>query len=321
MKPSKIFHFTFLPAITIFLTSCMASFNTSVMQPADMTLPDYIKTIAVVERIKPAENRKAINIIEGVLTGEGIYNDREASGNCLMGFKNKMSAVDRFTVKIPTGLDLRGTGTGKFPTPLQSAEIEKIAQENNVDALLVLELLDSDYILEQLTVTAGWRLYDVKKKSMIDEHRSVKRTYYPSNGSIVNYSFRMKAVRDAGFFLGADYAARISPNWVTIQRSYYKTKSSKFKTAHHLASVRNWAKASELWKEETANPNKKIAGRACYNMALASEMMGQLDLAVEWANKAVSEGNNKAPYYLHQLQLRQANSAKLKQQMEGVKQK
>jgi hypothetical protein len=40
---------------------------------------------------------------------------------------------------------------------------------------------------------------------------------------------------------------------------------------------------------ETLNPKMKIAGRACYNMAIISEIDGDIDTAISWAQKAYSD--------------------------------
>ena len=54
-----------------------------------------------------------------------------------------------------------------------------------------------------------------------------------------------------------------------------------------------WDEAGDLWKKETENPKMKIAGRAAYNMAIISEINGDLDSALGWAQKSYEDYNNK----------------------------
>ncbi len=53
-------------------------------------------------------------------------------------------------------------------------------------------------------------------------------------------------------------------------------------------------------------------------MALACEVQGKLDLAIEWANKSYVEfGNKKGNYYSSLLRDRKADEARLDEQMKG----
>ena len=55
----------------------------------------------------------------------------------------------------------------------------------------------------------------------------------------------------------------------------------------------------------SAAENRKAAGRAAYNMAVASEINGNLDLALEWAQKAWTDyGNKKARDYINVIKAR-----------------
>ena len=47
-----------------------------------------------------------------------------------------------------------------------------------------------------------------------------------------------------------------------------------------------------IWQEETkSSPNGKLAGRACYNMAIIAEINGDLDGAIQWAQKSYENYN------------------------------
>ena len=48
-----------------------------------------------------------------------------------------------------------------------------------------------------------------------------------------------------------------------------------------------------LWEKETASSSSKIAGRACYNMAIINEINGDLNSALKWAQKSYEDYNNK----------------------------
>jgi hypothetical protein len=59
------------------------------------------------------------------------------------------------------------------------------------------------------------------------------------------------------------------------------------KTAARMLEVDDWQGAFEFWtKLEQQATKPKIAGRACYNIALFHELEGRLDQAIQWAQKA-----------------------------------
>jgi hypothetical protein len=70
-----------------------------------------------------------------------------------------------------------------------------------------------------------------------------------------------------------------------VYRDYYVKGSNSFTIGTRMARTGNWKGAEEQWFRETNNANPKIAGRACYNMAIISEINGDLDKAMEWAKK------------------------------------
>ena len=60
-------------SILFFITSCTtSSVIVSMQRPADITLSQHIKTVVVANRTTPSKKNLAGNIIEGLVTGEGI---------------------------------------------------------------------------------------------------------------------------------------------------------------------------------------------------------------------------------------------------------
>jgi hypothetical protein len=78
-----------------------------------------------------------------------------------------------------------------------------------------------------------------------------------------------------------------------VSRDYFVRGSQNFKIARRKAESGNWDGAAALWKEETMSSKRKAAGRACYNMAIISEINGNLDEAMQWAQKSYEEYNNR----------------------------
>ncbi|PLX08391.1 MAG: hypothetical protein C0594_06030 [Marinilabiliales bacterium] len=335
--------------VAIFLSSCATnSLNVTVLKPAEITIPSAIQKVAIVNRSLADDDSKVNNIIEGVITGEGIFVDREASGNCLNGLSAMLTKQPRFDVVFPQNVDyLKGTGTAEFPPPLKWGDIEKICKDNKADALIALETFDSNsgtkfenekktrkdqagntqeyYITVanmDIAISAGWRIYWPEKKKIVDQNVFVDHKHWDTEGNSREEASKKlpskrMAVKDAGFFAGEQYGWRISPAWVSVGRMYYVKANDDFKDAKYKVRANAWDEASAIWKKHVNSPDKKIAGRATYNMALACEVKGDLVKALDWAKISYKDHyNKKARTYIHKLENRLWDQKKLDEQMQ-----
>lgn len=345
MKPQLFFPLL----LALVATSCMRNATLTVLQPAKFTVPENIAKIAVVDRSKPSNGW--VNVLEGVLTGEAIGQDRRSREEAVAGLTEGLRNTPRFQV-IPTGIEMTTTKGGvNMPAPLSWSEIERICRENNADAVVTIESFDSDNNTNttrresktkdkngketitvryesnmRTSVRMGWRMYDPKSKTILDEF--VTDDYIPSNGSgsterdaLNNLPSQTSVSRRVAWMGGQHYGMRIAPTYVNISREYYaKAKGIKtqMKQAARFASSGSWDKAAEQWGRlyETRKEERKTAGRLAYNMAVAAELKGNLPLAIEWAKKSWEvHGNKKAKRYIYELQDRMLDEKKVDKQM------
>ncbi|MEI8112814.1 MAG: DUF6340 family protein [Bacteroidia bacterium] len=87
-------------------------------------------------------------------------------------------------------------------------------------------------------------------------------------------------------YLGRSFGPKVIPTWTRVERMYYKSQNTEMLKAEKLALNQDWLKAAEIWNRETKNKNKKIATKASYNMAVACEMEGTPDAAIDWLVKS-----------------------------------
>ncbi len=343
MKTIKYF---FLFSLLVALGSCKtATVYTNVLVPAEITIPQHIQSIGVLNRSLPAKGEGFMNFLEGFISGESIMADREGSYNVCKGLAYKVNTNPRFKAQLMEGEDLRGTGTKEFPIPLSWDEVDALCKKYNVDAIVCLQTFDSDlrmtsgtrqversvngesrmvteYLSDlKIRVNAGWRIYDNLNKRVIDQNVFYDDKAWGGVGATPEEALRKLpskrgAINDAGYFAGEMMGVRISPNWVRVSRYYYKKGDDRLKRAKAFVKVNNWKEAVVLWSQVAKHPDPKIAGRACHNMALAAEMEGQLDAALEWANKAYKDFVlKKERAYINELNLRKMEAEKLKEQL------
>ena len=183
MKSAKI---TFLLIAIVFLASCGPSktVSLSVIRPAQITFPSDAQTILLVDRTKFKSG--ALNVIEGILTGELPTDDRVAVQEAMNTLRNTLTNSPRFNVKVfPERLEGNSI-TSVFPDPLPWEKIDSLCSAEQADIVVCMEVFDTDWI-----VTRGTR---IKKKSVVEgkNTREVEYTEYFAQG-VGNIDFGIRA--------------------------------------------------------------------------------------------------------------------------------
>ena len=334
--------------ITSVLSSCVtSSVMLDVQRPADITVSQNIQNVVIVNRSRPSKENLTGNIVEGLISGEGIGHDRNGAEYCMEGLSTMLLKSERYSLKNSVALELKGTGTAVFPIPLDWNEVTSICDTYDADGLLVLETFDSDsrtIVGSPITSTrkvkgvkvkeikypatlimeiqSGWRIYDIKNKIIVDENKFTEVKEFEAYGfspddAVRNLPSKSSAIRESGIFAGQQYGFRISPMWVKVRRTYFTGKHDDLKLAKSYVKRGDWDAAIEIWKKLVNHSDNKIARKSTYNMAIASEIKGGLDTAIEWANKAKELGEKKAYNYINVLHIRKMNEEKLKQQLKN----
>ena len=348
----KIYSTTAIPVlvISIILCSCSStnSLTISVTEPAPVYVPSNIKSIGIVNRSLPLEKNKNIDKLDKILSAEGKNLDKEGARESVVGLFDELKNNNKFSeVKIIDSVDVRSPGAGVFPSVLSWKTIERICYENNVDAIFVLSFYDTDAKIDYKAVPikidgplgikipavehhaiiatlikTGWRIYDPANKFILDEYLVNENIVLTGAGinpirAIEAIMGRKEAVLQLSNSIGHNYALRILPYRIRVSRHYYVRGTNNFKIAKRRAQTGKWDEAAELWDKEVSNLKRKVAGRACYNMAIINEINGDLNAAVEWASKSYTDyKNKKALRYLNVLKYRIERNMQLQQQME-----
>ena len=344
-------HLLYFIAFFLILSSCKTNpLSLSVTEPAEISVPAYMKKIGVINRSEPTEETKKLNKLDDILTGEGPELDKAGAKEGLSGLADELRNNERFTeVKPLDNVSLKTTAIGVFPAALDWPTVDKICKENNVDAIFSLELFDTDSkisytalpstlstplggipVVEQearmvTTVKMGWRIYDPKNRYVIDEHSNNENLTFTGRGltpvaAAAGLIGRKDAVKQAANRAGHNYAGRILPYLIRVSREYYVKGNPDFTMAKRMARTANWNNAGELWKKETSNASPKLAARACYNMAIVSEINGDLDGAIDWAQKAYETGGKRMAWnYVNVLKNRRIRNNRLQNQEDQAK--
>jgi hypothetical protein len=340
-------NFTLGILIALTISACSPHAYLNVLQPAVITIPPHIKRIGIINRSLASKDDKWLNILEGVLSGESIGADREGAEQALIAVKQELERSGRFIVSIPA-VNIDGN-TANFDTPMDFNTVHAICERHQLDGLVSMENFDSNSRLTMgvvedlvkqrdgsnlkvisslatvnLQVTTKWRMYDDSTKNIVDYFVANNNKQFSAKGpnpqaAQAALPYKRNAINQSGFANGSIYGQRISPYWTTIDRKFYKAGNDNLKKAALFAKKNNWNAAIEIWKREMlVNKDKNIAGKACYNMAVACEREGNLELALEYAKRSASEfGLGNGHKYIREINARISNRNKLDYQMSG----
>jgi hypothetical protein len=327
MKKKYIVILFFILTAMLSFSSCTRTVRLQVMRPAMIDVPKDIQSIATANRYKPDKQNRVWNILEGLVSGEGIGQDRRGAEASLEGLANVLLVSPRFKF-AQLAVDLRGTGTANFPDPLEANEVSRLCEIAKSDALVTIEAFDSDSRIEYGTrtkrervnnenvdvvyhtvvavirVTVGWRMYRASDGAIIDQFRMVETIRFNREGRTrqdaqSRLPGRDAMVREIGRVVGDKYATRISPAWFWVNREYFgRAKAAPtMKMARRSARVNDWESAARIWKDITGHANPKTAAKAMFNMAVASEVLGDLNAAVNWSENSYKMGLRRALSY------------------------
>ena len=309
---------------TIVLSSCSRYGSVSLNYPLNpkVMVPSDVRTIAMVNRSLAAPNSKAKlkNVLEAIYTGEVGGSDKHASEECLRGVFEEVRGRRAPQIVIPGTMKVFGTGTREIPAPLSWQSVQTLCDSTGAQALLCLESFDSNTdalantaanvignLITQrpnnplpnhvnMNVISYWRLYYPKNKSIVDQYQCNRHASFETNG-IGAFVLPPDALPNAAFSSGREYISRLLPDYYTVTRRMYKrgvgAEAWEFKRAFRRAETANWKDAAAIWEKLANSPNRINAGRACLDLAVTNEVLGNIDEALVWARRSYEDFGNK----------------------------
>jgi tetratricopeptide (TPR) repeat protein len=277
------------------------------MLPALVEVPKHIKTIAIIDRSVPDDGIR--NRIEAGLTLEGIGQDKLGTQTAIDGVNAMLQNSVKFAV-IRTNEAMIGQDviSAAFPEPLLWSKIEEICKKYEADAVIALEIYDSDFIITGgkagipgkglaahgvATVKIGFRFYDLGDGTIIDEYLFTHRMNWDAGGgnileAVTSVMWKNDAIRKASYDAGYMYGQRISPSYYYITRHYYRRCKRDYDLAEgaRMMEANDWDHAIEALNTALENGHRKTKGRAAHNLAVVYEILGDLEQAREYARMA-----------------------------------
>jgi tetratricopeptide (TPR) repeat protein len=264
--------------------------------------------------------------LEEVLTGEIMRQDEQAIQHTMDGLVSTIKNAPRFNIKYANEKYIGEASGTIFPDPLKWEVINTLCTRYEADAVVAIETFDSDYVITNGkrnaerkdengnvvsyveffiegvgSVNIGFRLYDPELISIADQYQFSENMRWDAHAdsptdAALTLLDKVEAINQVSYAAGRSYAMRISPTYYKVKRYFYnKPKKNKFLVEGvRKSEVADWEGAIESWNMAIKKGKKnKDKGRSAYNIAVAYEVLGDLDKALEWAAKSYTEYEEK----------------------------
>jgi hypothetical protein len=327
----------------VILSSCVSykEFSIEVFKPAKFNIPTDARKIILVSRNLKYKTDTLQNFYQRnntlVRDKKRINVDSLAVSNCLDTLAARMIKLGNFDSAEVLPFSSFPKQKVSEVRPATPEWYSSLAEKNEADMLVLLDMFSCFYSVkdgysspEAKVVTSNiWSVYNSKTKKIIDRFSQIDTLYWnqlDENGSYkrTNIPDKNNAIILASSVIGENYSKHILPSWTKVDRTYMICSDAEFQNAVALAQKNEWEKAVAIWSRFTESNNKQKQTSALYNLAVASEMNGDVDRAIEYTDKAakassglfLGAANEQVRKYSAILYQRKNEITKLNQQYE-----
>lgn len=294
------------------ITSCVTTQSVPIdqLEPGKVTLPSTIRKVALISR----NFKFSIDTLSGYYnldfrlkkapkTDNGLI-DSIAVTRSLDQLRKALLKSGRFDEVFVYPFSAIKPHSGDKELPFSSEYIRSICRESETDAVVSLEMLSFFYSRHNgsagreiegaanVKVTAIWSVYTPQGDGSIDRytHSEVikwNENQRNNNRSKVKLPDRRDAISTACGVAAKNYSKRIVPYWIESSRDIVGLDGSDWDKSMLYASKNKWEAAAQIWWKYTESAQKRVAGIAALDYAIAQEMLGDMEQASVWSDTAV----------------------------------
>ena len=326
--------------VLVWLMSCKSYYATLTIEnalPRKNELPNDIQSLTLMNR---SMNNQFLNFKEDTLQKyfnqngyqlSKIVLDSLVADTTIKALASLLFESGRYDVVVPLERNLhRDISYDLIPDTLSNQQVADICETFNTDALMVLErfytktMADYTFVKQMNPNTeinyayyaaldvkydAFFRIYKPGHPPYIKELKLDDTIYWESfENSKANLFSKLpsvkKAMINAGIKIALDVDSKISPYWLREKRRYFLFSKTNDK-GQQLINENKYEEAGDYWVEMTKLKNKSIRSKAEFNLALLSELNGDIDAAIDWGLKSFhTQYRYQTENYLKKLQAR-----------------
>ncbi len=304
------------------LFSCIStrSLTLEIPEKPRKELPENIQSLLILSRVS---NEKYNNLDTDSLQWifykqnfdyDTIINDISVVDTTLKALGDLLYESGRFDIVIPENRFLENNNSLAIARELTQTEVKSLCDTFKTDGVLSIDYFKTrvmtsfdkmvdfdpytnnyvDFVKAEMKVNYEvlFRIYDPLKQNSISRRILMDTLSWEGADRTTTdlfYSFTpvKNALYEAGITVAIDFAGEISPVWRTETRRIYISGDDFLKKAAILVDSNQWEEAIKLWKNSLENAKSaSVKSKTEFNLAVAYEIAGDVDAAIEWALKS-----------------------------------
>lgn len=313
----------FFAGIFFFSCTSLRNIGIQVAQLPEYPLSEQVQSLALLNRsMTPQFSNLSSDSLEKILFNQqldlsAVIQDSLVTDSLLKVAANVLFESGRYDVVIPKDFRVERNDSNLIAEPLSNEYIKEICDDFHVDGALVLESFveqiktnyrtirnfdpaNSAYdATTDLTYHSQWRLYrpNGSLKTILFQIRD-SIFWQASDFSLENLYLQMPKTKDAlidgGVACAIKMTGYISPVWINQNRTYYLTGKKEIDAAVPMILDNRWDEATIIWLKYANINATSVRAKVEYNLALASEIKGDFNLAIDWAMKSFKSKYTRA---------------------------
>ena len=289
----------------LILNSCVSyeKFSVEVYKPSEVRLTPDIKKIVIVSRNLKYEHDTLQNYQvknHRLIKDKVRFNsDSLAIKTCLDSLSAKLVEQNQFDKVEILPANTFPVVRVKEIRPAKSEWYKVISEKTGADVLILLDMFSCFYGQDDVSSTPVvnvitsniWSIYNASDQKIINRFTQVDTLYWDGmdeNGQYKKLKIpdKKNAISLSAGVIGENYARHILPSWAKVDRNFMQNNDAELRKATKLAGNGRWDEAVAIWQAYSEKKGKRNKIIALYNLALASEMNGDVDHAVELTDRA-----------------------------------
>lgn len=339
-KMKKTLYLAALLVFGLMVCSCVQTRTLTVEIPeqAAKNLPDDIQSLTIVNRTVdgkyydyPADSLQNMFYRKQFELDTVVY-DLQAADTMLKVLGDLLFESGRYDIVIPDDrfLEINGGSTG---STMSWDEVSDLCERFNTNAVLSIDSYKTRIVTDARVesfynpLTGGSfgvtlaqmrvdyevliRVYDPASRRVIlneiqNDSLFWADTYSSLQGLVDQFTPVKQALTEASIVVALDLSEKIATNWRAEQRNIFVKGKKEFDTSATMAFGGNWNEAVTVWEQiAESSKSKTQKSRAEFNIAVACELFGDIDGAIEWALRSYNSMYHPMTYeYLENLQRR-----------------
>ncbi len=338
-------------SLILFFSSCTSSLRTITIetaQPSSDLLPDNMTSLTLMSRAMNKDfrnfnkdsNKDSLQryFYKSGFQVSSVILDSMAVDTTLKVLADLLYTSGRYDVVVPQERNFdRHLEFYKIQEELDWNNVRHICNEFDTDALLVIERYYNKLITDYTVHPAIFDFEEYASASIDSKYDAVVKVYDPVSETVIRQILvadtiswydadtsterlfqRLPSIKECllqtGIQVALELDKKLSPVWLQESRAYFVISKNDVGKINKLIKDNDWQAVSDYWLPYSETKKTTTKSKAEFNLALASEMLGDIDQAIQWANKSYfTQYRKQTENYLYKLKHRKETMLRFQQ--------